>query len=58
MNDESKVLGKQVDYPSTYAPEILVAVPRSVNRAILQPGCRKAAVSPAWMYGTPMNLDF
>lgn len=30
---EGKVLGKQVSYPKTYAPEILVAVPRYENRA-------------------------
>lgn len=29
---EAKVLGKQVSYPQKYAPEILVAVPRSENR--------------------------
>jgi 7-cyano-7-deazaguanine reductase len=29
---EAKVLGKQVDYPQQYTPEILVAVPRSINR--------------------------
>lgn len=29
---EGKVLGKQVDYPKTYSPEILVAVPRFENR--------------------------
>lgn len=31
---EDKVLGKKVDYPKTYCPEILVAVPRSLNREI------------------------
>lgn len=31
---ESTVLGKRVDYPQHYAPEILVAVPRSVNRKL------------------------
>jgi 7-cyano-7-deazaguanine reductase len=29
---EAKVLGQKVEYPSTYAPEILVAVPRRLNR--------------------------
>lgn len=29
---EGKVLGKNVDYPSTYSPDILVAVPRKLNR--------------------------
>lgn len=29
---EGKVLGKQVDYPKTYSPNILVAVPRLENR--------------------------
>jgi len=29
---EATVLGKQVDYPSAYSPEILVAVPRQLNR--------------------------
>lgn len=29
---EGKLLGKQVSYPQKYAPEILVAVPRSINR--------------------------
>lgn len=31
---EAKLLGKQVDYPKSYCPEILVAVPRSLNREI------------------------
>lgn len=31
---EDKLLGKRVDYPKTYCPEILVAVPRSLNREI------------------------
>lgn len=31
-NIEGKVLGKQVEYPQKYAPEILVAVPRHFNR--------------------------
>lgn len=31
---EAKLLGKQVSYPNKYAPEILVAVPRSLNREI------------------------
>lgn len=34
MSEESKLLGKQVAYPKTYCPEILVAVPRSPNREI------------------------
>ena len=29
---EGKVLGKQTSYPQRYAPDILVAVPRTVNR--------------------------
>ena len=29
---EGKVLGKQIAYPQTYSPNILVAVPRSLNR--------------------------
>ena len=29
---EGKYLGKQVDYPQQYAPEMLVAVPRHLNR--------------------------
>jgi 7-cyano-7-deazaguanine reductase len=29
---EAKVLGQKVEYPSTYTPEILVAVPRRINR--------------------------
>lgn len=29
---ESTVLGKKVDYPQHYAPEVLVAVPRHINR--------------------------
>ncbi len=29
---ESKVLGKQISHPREYAPEILVAVPRKINR--------------------------
>ncbi len=29
---ESKVLGKQISHPREYAPEILVAVPRQLNR--------------------------
>lgn len=31
---EGKVLGKSVAYPQTYSPQILVAVPRSLNREI------------------------
>ncbi len=31
---EDKLLGKRVEYPKTYCPEILVAVPRSLNREI------------------------
>lgn len=34
MPEESKLLGKAVAYPKTYCPEILVAVPRSLNREI------------------------
>ena len=33
---EGKILGKQVSYPQRYTPEILVAVPRSLNREIYQ----------------------
>lgn len=33
---EGKILGKQVNYPQQYTPEMLVAVPRSLNRAIYQ----------------------
>lgn len=33
ISNEGKVLGKQVDYPKSYSPEILVAVPRYLNRA-------------------------
>lgn len=29
---EGKVLGKQIAYPQTYTPDILVSVPRSLNR--------------------------
>ncbi|MFT3738314.1 MAG: NADPH-dependent 7-cyano-7-deazaguanine reductase QueF [Breznakibacter sp.] len=29
---EGKVLGKQVSYPSVYSPDVLVAVPRRLNR--------------------------
>ncbi|MGQ1786235.1 MULTISPECIES: NADPH-dependent 7-cyano-7-deazaguanine reductase QueF [unclassified Saccharicrinis] len=31
-NMEGKVLGKQINHPREYAPEILVAVPRKLNR--------------------------
>lgn len=31
---EGKVLGKQIVYPAKYAPKILVAVPRSLNRTL------------------------
>lgn len=31
---EDKLLGKQVSYPKSYCPEILVSVPRSLNREI------------------------
>lgn len=34
MSEESKLLGKRIDYPKSYCPEILVAVPRSLNREI------------------------
>jgi 7-cyano-7-deazaguanine reductase len=33
---EGKILGKQVNYPQQYTPEILVAVPRALNREIYQ----------------------
>lgn len=33
-NEEGKLLGKRVEYPRTYCPEILVAVPRVLNREI------------------------
>lgn len=33
-NEEGKLLGKRVEYPKTYCPEILVAVPRTLNRGI------------------------
>lgn len=29
---EDKLLGKQIDYPKTYCPDILVGVPRIINR--------------------------
>lgn len=32
ISSEDKFLGKQVDYPQHYAPEMLVAVPRHFNR--------------------------
>ncbi|MBS2210828.1 NADPH-dependent 7-cyano-7-deazaguanine reductase QueF [Carboxylicivirga mesophila] len=32
ISSEGKFLGKQVDYPQNYAPEMLVAVPRHFNR--------------------------
>lgn len=31
---EDKLLGKKIEYPKTYCPDILVAVPRSLNREI------------------------
>lgn len=31
---EDKLLGKQIQYPKTYCPEILVGVPRELNRGI------------------------
>lgn len=34
MQSESQLLGKTVAYPKSYCPEILVAVPRSLNREI------------------------
>ena len=34
MSEESTLLGKPVAYPQVYSPEILVAVPRSLNREI------------------------
>lgn len=33
-NNEGKVLGKRVEYPKGYCPEVLVAVPRSQNREV------------------------
>lgn len=33
-NEEGKLLGKRVEYPKTYCPDILVAVPRTLNRGI------------------------
>lgn len=35
MLPEEKILGQKVDYPTHYAPEVLVAVPRSQNRETL-----------------------
>jgi len=32
----NEVLGKQVDYPKYYSPEVLVAVPRKLNREVFQ----------------------
>ncbi|MDB4335141.1 NADPH-dependent 7-cyano-7-deazaguanine reductase QueF [bacterium] len=32
INPEGKLLGKKVDHPKCYTPEILVAVPRQLNR--------------------------
>ena len=32
MSEESKLLGKTIAYPEVYCPEILVAVPRKLNR--------------------------
>ncbi len=32
ISSEGKFLGKQVEYPQKYAPEMLVAVPRHFNR--------------------------
>lgn len=34
MQEESKLLGKEIAYPEAYCPEILVAVPRRLNREI------------------------
>ncbi|WP_291854862.1 NADPH-dependent 7-cyano-7-deazaguanine reductase QueF [Marinilabilia sp.] len=34
MNNEAKYLGKAINYPKHYAPEILVPVPRHLNREI------------------------
>jgi len=34
ISTENKLLGKEVKYPTSYCPEILVAVPRSANRII------------------------
>lgn len=33
-SEEGKLLGKRVEYPQAYCPDILVAVPRSLNREI------------------------
>lgn len=33
---EGKVLGKQISHPREYAPEILVAIPRSLNREVYE----------------------
>ena len=33
MNQINSVLGQRVTYPQTYSPEVLVAVPRQLNRA-------------------------
>lgn len=32
--EEEKLLGKKIGYPKNYCPEILVAVPRKLNREI------------------------
>lgn len=37
--EEEKLLGKTVGYPKTYCPEILVAVPRKLNRVNYGIGC-------------------
>jgi 7-cyano-7-deazaguanine reductase len=34
MNNEAKYLGKATEYPKQYAPEVLVPVPRYLNREI------------------------
>lgn len=34
MLEESRLLGKKIAYPESYSPDILVAVPRSLNRDI------------------------
>lgn len=36
LMEEEKLLGKSIAYPKTYCPDILVAVPRHLNREIYQ----------------------
>jgi hypothetical protein len=52
---EGKILGKQVGYPQQYTPEILVAVPRSLNREIYQLNPSLIYLSKGWMSGMPTN---